>query len=360
MGTGAMKKVYRVRHDITWGETYSAWALIGVMALLVFTVGCGGVSRQAASPPQVGGNPSPAAPLAGVVSSESEDYLLGEGDLLEFTFIRQPSPVQADYRLKVGDGIKLSFPYYPELNTELTIPPPGTIYLPKIDPLYVINLTVAELQSRLKSEYARRLTQPEVLVNLTSFHSEAKEFFASLSYGDRGYSREAAVRSDGKVSMPLIGDVMAAGLTPAQLHKTIQNKYRNQIPEVTVSLNVRQEVSKKVLVLGEVHNGGIFQLTSRLTPLEAVALAGGHTTQANLKKVVLVRKTQAQRPLTMVINVSQPLDSGLASNDIYLKPYDIVYVPKKRISRMNIAMQELYLLLPSFTSMGFGYSLNPR
>ena len=101
-----------------------------------------------------------------------------------------------------------------------------------------------------------------------------------------------AVRPDGKVTLPLVGEIQAAGLTPDQLTKSVAealSKFINR-PEVLVS--VQAVHSKKYLVSGEVYRPGAFPLVTPMTVMEAIVQAGGLRDFANKKKIVIIRGTQ--------------------------------------------------------------------
>ncbi|MBX3203890.1 MAG: polysaccharide biosynthesis/export family protein [Labilithrix sp.] len=108
-------------------------------------------------------------------------------------------------------------------------------------------------------------------------------------------STHERVRSDGKISMPVIGEVMARGKRPAQLASEIQDRLKSVVvaPSVTVTLDAGAEL--KVSVLGEVKNAGVFQLDHGANVLHALAAAGGLSDYADADKVFVVRKSLPQR-----------------------------------------------------------------
>ena len=108
-------------------------------------------------------------------------------------------------------------------------------------------------------------------------------------------STHEKVRADGKISMPVIGEVMARGKRPAQLASEIQDRLKSVVvaPSVTVTLDAGAEL--KVSVLGEVKNAGIFPLEHGSNVLHALAAAGGLSEYADADKVFVVRKALPQR-----------------------------------------------------------------
>jgi polysaccharide export outer membrane protein len=102
-------------------------------------------------------------------------------------------------------------------------------------------------------------------------------------------SRLTSIRPDGYISMPIIGDVKAAGLTAAVLSQRIADRYKEYIQVPSVSVSVKELNSYMVFVLGEVGKPGKYQLKSFVTVLQAISLAGGFTTYARKNKLQVVR-----------------------------------------------------------------------
>lgn len=135
------------------------------------------------------------------------------------------------------------------------------------------------------------------------------------------------IRRDGRITLPLVGEVKALGLTPAELEKTLVTLYAPQLvsKEVTVTLVSSNFV---VFVTGAVRQPGKLQSDRPLTALEAVMEAGGFDfAKANPKAVVVVRREE-NRMRRFTLDLKQVLDGG-ETEPFFLKPSDIVYVPEK-------------------------------
>lgn len=102
-------------------------------------------------------------------------------------------------------------------------------------------------------------------------------------------SKTVNVRPDGKISLPLIGDVQASGLTPNQLKDAIIKRLKEYQEAAIVSVVVQSVNSYKVFIVGEVRTPGVYQLKSRTSVLQALAMAGGFTQFASKNKIMLVR-----------------------------------------------------------------------
>jgi len=113
-------------------------------------------------------------------------------------------------------------------------------------------------------------------------------------------SGEFRVRPDGKFSMPLIGDVIAAGKTTDAINMQIQTKLQLFIEAPFVSTIIREAASNRIFVLGEVNEPGAYQIQGSLTVLQALSLAGGFTEFAAREKMVLVRGSgESQQNFTL-------------------------------------------------------------
>lgn len=108
-------------------------------------------------------------------------------------------------------------------------------------------------------------------------------------------STRERVRSDGKIAMPVIGEVMARGKRPAELAKEIQGRLKSVIVAPSVTVTLEQAADLKVSVLGEVRNSGIFQLDPGSNVLVALAAAGGLSDYADSDKIFVIRKSLPQR-----------------------------------------------------------------
>ncbi|HTR42714.1 MAG TPA: polysaccharide biosynthesis/export family protein [Pseudomonadales bacterium] len=135
------------------------------------------------------------------------------------------------------------------------------------------------------------------------------------------------VRLDGKISLPLVGDVQAAGLTPSQLQQNLIKLYAPQISSSDVTVAIETS-SFPVFVTGCVLSPGRILSNQPITALEAVMEAGGFDyARANLRNIHIIRRDNNSSQ-SYVVNLRAVLN-GDEKNDFYLQPNDIVYVPEK-------------------------------
>ena len=108
-------------------------------------------------------------------------------------------------------------------------------------------------------------------------------------------STHERVRSDGKIAMPVIGEIVARGKKPAQLAAEIQDRLKAVVVAPSVSVLMEQTGEMKVSVVGEVKNGGVFPLEPGANVLHALAAAGGLSDYADSDKIFVIRKSLPQR-----------------------------------------------------------------
>ena len=145
-------------------------------------------------------------------------------------------------------------------------------------------------------------------------------------YKEQELSTTVVVRPDGKISLPLIGELSVNGKTAVELQKEIAQKLFQYIAQPTVNVIVKEVNSAKVSVLGEVKTPGMYKIKDRATVLDAVALAGGFTEYAKRTKVTLIRIGSNGQPQQFQINVDDQLKGRVKGDLFYILPYDKIYV----------------------------------
>lgn len=133
------------------------------------------------------------------------------------------------------------------------------------------------------------------------------------------------VRPDGMISLPLLGDVQAAGLTPLHLADQIKVALKKYVQDPNVSVVVAQIRSKLIYMMGEVVHPAPVEMTPNMTLLEALSSAGGVTEFANKKKIYILRNEGGKRQ-RIPVHYRQAL-AGNLSFDLPLKPGDTIVVP---------------------------------
>ena len=148
-----------------------------------------------------------------------------------------------------------------------------------------------------------------------------------VTWKEPDFSRdEVLVRTDGKISFPLLDDVQTAGLTPPELKKKIQAKLKEYVSSPNVTVTVRNAGSQRFYILGEVAHTGEYPLVKDLTVLQAFALAGGFTQWASKKEIILFRHENGKEKVIQ-INYKDIVKEKDFSQNIKIKVDDTIIVP---------------------------------
>ena len=164
---------------------------------------------------------------------------------------------------------------------------------------------------------------------------------------------------DGKISLVLIDEVLAAGLTASQLDEVLTKEYGNYLKNFSINVIVREYSGLRVYVVGEVGNGGFLRLGGNMTILQAIFARGGFLRTSKPENVILVRKGDGNKPVAMVIDLKPVLSGEQIENDIYLMASDIVYVPKSWIAKAGdfVDMYLRRVLMVDSVIAGVGWAL---
>jgi polysaccharide export outer membrane protein len=145
-------------------------------------------------------------------------------------------------------------------------------------------------------------------------------------WSEKNLSSEVVVRPDGKVSLPLLNDVQAAGLTPEQLRKAVMDGASRFVTDPSVTIVVKTINSRKVYVTGQVNKPGPFPLTDSMTVLQILALAGGVQEYADTQNILVMRTEQGQTK-SFKFNYKDVRKGKNLQQNILLKPGDTIVVP---------------------------------
>lgn len=140
-------------------------------------------------------------------------------------------------------------------------------------------------------------------------------------------SRSVPVRSDGKISLPLAGEIQAAGRTPLKLEQDIAATLKSYIAEPEVTVIVQQINSQKFNILGLVNKPGSYVITNSATVLDAIAVAGGFRDFAKQKAVYVLRQNADGSQTRIPFNYKDVVKGRNPSQNIKLQPRDTIVVP---------------------------------
>jgi polysaccharide export outer membrane protein len=154
------------------------------------------------------------------------------------------------------------------------------------------------------------------------------------------------VRPDGKVSLPYVGDIAAAGRPVSALDSVITARYAEILVNPDITVVVREFRPEVVYALGEVLNPGGYEYRAGMTLANALALGGGPSKNAKRNEVLVIRRVAPDHVVGIQVDINDLLSGKRFDLDVPLQAFDIVYVPKSRIARgqdFMIALKEVIM-----------------
>jgi polysaccharide biosynthesis/export protein len=173
-------------------------------------------------------------------------------------------------------------------------------------------------------------------------------------------NESVTVRPDGMISLQLVDEVNAAGMSPAQLDDLLTQKYSHELKKPMITVIVRSFTMQRVYVGGEVNRQGFVNLTAGMTPLQAVLEAGGVKETADPEAAIVIRKGPNRQPVPVRVDLKTAAYGGSGEGGAPLQAQDVVYVPKSAIAEANKFVKQYIedLLLFRGVSLGFSYELH--
>jgi polysaccharide biosynthesis/export protein len=173
-----------------------------------------------------------------------------------------------------------------------------------------------------------------------NYHIQPGDQLAINFYLNPEFNDEVPVSPDGHITLRLIGSVPAAGLTPSQLAAQLDKAYLSELRSPDAAVIVKNMPGRQVYVQGQVNHPGAFPLEPGMTALQALADAGGVTSDAADDSVVLIRRDACGRPTGERLDLASAVDNPSKGEDAALMPYDVLVVPRSRIANMDLFVQQ--------------------
>lgn len=166
------------------------------------------------------------------------------------------------------------------------------------------------------------------------------------------------IRPDGRISMPLVGELLVAGTTIGELATRLGTAYEDILRSPSVTIQVREFANRRVFVGGEVQRPGMLPLVGQQTALGAVLEAGGFNTSANRSEVVVIRRGDQDQPRVITLSMRKTHAAAPEAASFRLQPLDVVIVAESGVARAGRAMdQYVRQMLPVALTGGFSWLL---
>lgn len=268
------------------------------------------------------------------------EYHIMPGDVLDVLFQMQTWRENEDFAIAIDHTVSVKFVHAPELNESQQVQPNGRISLPYLGEIYVVNLTATQLQRKLSEAYSRVLKDPQIYVTIPEFRSRIKELKRDLHTAPRGLSRLVTVRPDGYATFPLVGDLFVADRSFPQTNQELDRLYGDYLPGLHVDLFLEKHSGAVVYVLGQVAKPGAYKVFKPLTTLQALSLAGGTQYNALMEQVIVFRRHEG-RVVSRTLDLRKKLTLHADEPFFYLRPDDILYVPKTALASRAEIMRDV-------------------
>ena len=165
-----------------------------------------------------------------------------------------------------------------------------------------------------------------VLAAIPDYLIGAEDVLSIVFWRDKEMSTEVAVRPDGKITLPLLNEVRAAGLTPGQLKDLLVEESKKYVEDPNVTVVVKQINSRKVFITGEINKPGPYALMAPMTVMQLLVIAGGLRDYAHSEKITIMR-TENGKPVSLNFNYKDFVKNKNLKQNIDLKPGDTIIVP---------------------------------
>lgn len=284
-------------------------------------------------------------------------YYITPGDVLDIVYNLERELRNTRFEITLYHRLKVSFIGSSELNVDQDVLPDGTITLPYLGPYTVLGKSTIQLKTELEKEYSRYLRYPEVLIEIKNINARVEQIRTDLRTAGRGLSKLVTVRQDGYASFPLIGEIYVAKRTIADVSGDLINAYGKYMPGLKSNLFLHEQAGTNIYVMGEVQEPGAIEMNRPVNVVQAIAMAGGYTRQGQTEYVVVFRRDK-DRLHAHRFNLKDMDQYGAHAISFFLRPEDIVLVPRSKVSSLAQLMSEI-ADITFFRGLGISYEFKP-
>lgn len=191
--------------------------------------------------------------------------------------------------------------------------------------IFLISNQIAYPQSE-KEVLQKKQAQAEIAADSDRYIIGAEDILYIHVWKEEQFSRTIPVRIDGKISLPLMDEIQAAGQTPLQLKELLTQKLKEFVENPMVTVIVMESNSFQVYISGEIRKPGAYRLKTETSLLQFIPLAGGFTEWANQKKILIIRKEDGKEK-RIIVNYKKIIKGEDPKSNIILKSGDTIIVP---------------------------------
>jgi polysaccharide export outer membrane protein len=168
-------------------------------------------------------------------------------------------------------------------------------------------------------------------------------------------TENVTIRPDGKISLQLIDDIIVEGLTPSELDTKLTKTFTDQLQNPELTIVVKDFKGQTIYISGEVYRPGEIIITGKLNALQAIFKSGGFKPDAKISEVVIISRGPDYKPVARKVNLKKALKGKLLENEYMLRPFDVVYIPKTSIAKIDDFTTHIYRIIPPRIWRGLSY-----
>jgi polysaccharide export outer membrane protein len=286
------------------------------------------------------------------------DYRMRAGDELQFVYILNREQRIGEYRLQVGDQVKISCNLDPtltqgDLTRGVEILPDGTLILSMIGAVPAAGLTVPQLRAQLVKTYGTYIKTFEVSsdasldvvpVKINTQLEDLRNAVTNLGGFNSGQAINATIMPDGKVDLPLIGPVMLQGMTRGEIKTEINLRYEAVVTGMAVEPRLIQHAPRRAFVFGEVREPGVYTLDGPTTVTQALAQAGGILVGGNDRQIIIFRRAEDWRLVATKLDLrgAHLGKDPTPADEIWLRDSDLIIVPRTPLKLTNDFVRQVF------------------
>jgi len=189
------------------------------------------------------------------------------------------------------------------------------------------NSAVPNISNRIagnKQAENNKKNAADVVTEIDKYIIGPEDVLDIFVWKEESLTKTVPVRIDGKISLPLLDDIQAAGLTPLQLKEELTKRLSGFVDNPTVTVTVKEANSYRIFISGEVKQPGIVRIRSEVTLVNLIIMVGGFTEWANKRKILIITKENGKEK-RIIANYNKIIDGDIP--DIVIKPGDTVIIP---------------------------------
>ena len=200
---------------------------------------------------------------------------------------------------------------------------------------------------------------PQTFENITShYYLQPGDVIIITFFQNPELNESVPVRPDGRISLQLLDEVEVVGLTPPQVQELLNEKYAPYLQNPMATVSIKSFGGQKVYVGGQVNSPGIITIGGRTTVAQTIFDAGGVRSDANIADILIISRGVDSKAFPRKVNLKKALKGKLPEEEILIRPYDIIYVPKSGIVKASEFIGHVYNFIPPNVWFGFSYEVH--